>query len=93
MEQRENELRKNADREFIQSLNQLENILHDNPDELTPEEIAKTSPASQPNNSNNQKNNKENKSLVDGDEKIDLAVWEDAVADIEQFLESQEKGE
>jgi hypothetical protein len=62
----QNQSQNNKERDFLQSLNQLEEILQENPQV---EETATTSEAP----------------------KIDLALWEDAVADIEQFLKNQEK--
>ncbi len=75
MEPNQEEQRVAANSEFIQSLNQLEDILQQNPPaekevplvENQPEEIAEAEP----------------------DEKIDLAAWEDAVADIERYLEGK----
>jgi predicted nucleic acid-binding Zn-ribbon protein len=75
MEPNQEEQRVAANSEFIQSLNQLEDILQQNPPaekevplvENQPEEIAEAEP----------------------DDKIDLAAWEDAVADIEQYLEGK----
>jgi predicted RND superfamily exporter protein len=52
--------------DFLKSLNELEEILQENP----PLEETATTPEAT---------------------KIDLATWEDAVADIEQFFESQKK--
>jgi hypothetical protein len=70
------ENRQAADEEFLKSLNQLENILQENPlieEEVAPlEEKLNTTPVPEP------------------ELKIDLAAWEDAVADIEQFLQSRE---
>jgi hypothetical protein len=65
-----------ADEDFLESLKQLENILQENP--LIEEEVASVE-------------QKLNTAPVPEPElKIDLAAWEDAVADIEQFLESRE---
>jgi hypothetical protein len=75
MEPNQQEQRVAANQEFIESLNQLEDILQQNPPETEeatlvenqPEEIAEAEP----------------------DDKIDLAAWEDAVADIEKYLEGR----
>jgi hypothetical protein len=75
MEPNQEEQRVAANQELIQSLNQLEDILQQNPPaekevplvENQPEEIAEAEP----------------------DDKIDLAAWEDAVADIERYLEGK----
>lgn len=72
------ENRQATDEEFLKSLNQLENILLENPliEEVAPvEEKLNTTPVPEP------------------ELKIDLAAWEDAVADIEQFLQSRGKAE
>ena len=72
------ENRQAADEEFLKSLNQLENILQENPviEEVAPvEEKSNTTPVPEP------------------ELKIDLAAWEDAVADIEQFLQSKDKAQ
>jgi hypothetical protein len=70
------EHRQAADEDFLKSLNQLENILQENPlieEEVTVvEEKSNIPPVPEP------------------EPKIDLAAWEDAVADIEQFLQSRE---
>ncbi len=67
-----------AAKEFLQSLNQLEDILQESPteEEETPKtETAKTSDAE----------------LIEIKTEIDLEALEDAVADIEQYLEKKRK--
>jgi hypothetical protein len=64
----QNQHHKPNEQEFLQSLNELEEILQGN-------EETSTTPL---------ETNSETT-------KIDLAVWEDAVADIEQFFENQQK--
>jgi hypothetical protein len=66
--------RQAADEDFLKSLNQLESILQENP---LIEEVAPV---------------EELKTIPvpEPELKIDLAAWEDAVADIEKFLESKE---
>lgn len=68
--------RQAADEDFLKSLNELEDILQENL--LTSEqEVTPIEAKTEP--------------IPEPELKIDLAAWEDAVADIEQFLESKEK--
>lgn len=76
IESNQPEHRQAADEDFLKSLNQLENILQENP--LIEEEVAVVE----------EKSN--TTPLPEPEPKIDLAAWEDAVADIEQFLQSRE---
>jgi len=67
-----------AAKEFLQSLNQLEDILQESPteEEETPKTVtAKTS----------------DPELIEIKTEIDLEALEDAVADIEQYLEKKRK--
>ncbi|PAX51365.1 hypothetical protein [Brunnivagina elsteri] len=75
MEPNQEEQRVAANQEFIQSLNLLEDILQQN---ITPKEEVPLV-ESQP----------EEIAEVEPDDKIDLAAWEDAVADIERYLEGK----
>jgi hypothetical protein len=90
MEQIEQEQRHAAESEFKQSLCQLEIILHD---ETVKEQTVSTIKSSNIINSKeiNSKeiNSKEN---LPDNLPIDLAAWEDAVADIEQYFQ-EKKGE
>ncbi len=72
MEPNQEEQRVAANQEFIQSLNHLEDILQQNP---PAEEVPLVE--EQP----------EEIAEAEPDDKIDLAAWEDAVADIERYLE------
>ncbi len=65
-----------ADEDFLQSLKQLENILQEN--SMIEEEVAAAV------------EEKSSTPVAEPELKIDLAAWEDAVADIEQFLQSRE---
>jgi hypothetical protein len=78
MEQSQQTNRHAAAKDFFQSLDQLEDILQENPteDEETPE--LHTDNVSDP-------------ELVENLAEIDLAAFEDAVADIEQYLEEKTK--
>ncbi len=78
MEQSQQTHRHAAAKDFFQSLDQLEDILQNNPteDEETPE--LHTDNVSDP-------------ELVENLAEIDLAAFEDAVADIEQYLEEKTK--
>ncbi|MCC5636531.1 hypothetical protein LC593_11780 [Nostoc sp. CHAB 5844] len=75
MEQNDHHQRRAADKEFQESLNQLEGILHES---LTENEEAQTEEITEDEFDNE---------LTD----IDLAAFEDAVADIEQYLEEKAK--
>jgi hypothetical protein len=66
-----------ANQDFLKALHELEDILQQNC--LQEEDLTL-----------HEENQIETPEL-DDDIKIDLAAWEDAVADIEQFLESKEK--
>ncbi len=77
MEQSRHEQRHAAAQEFQKSLEELQQILQD---DATQEQD--TSQLHDANNSDRQ--------VVDNSSAIDLAAWEDAVADIEQYL--REKG-
>lgn len=67
--------REAADEDFLKSLNELEDILQENL--LTCEqEVTPIEAKIEP--------------IPEPELKIDLAAWEDAVADIEKFLESKE---
>ncbi len=66
--------REAADEDFLKSLNELEDMLQENL--LTSEqEVIPTEAKTEP--------------IPEPELKIDLAAWEDAVADIEKFLESK----
>ncbi|MBF2066023.1 MAG: hypothetical protein IGS39_16615 [Calothrix sp. C42_A2020_038] len=87
MEPNQQEQRLAANQDFLKSLNELEDILQENlPQEgVSPYEINQT---------DNKKQITAQTSVSEPDEiKIDLAAWEDAVADIEKYLESKEKGD
>ncbi|MBW4615986.1 MAG: hypothetical protein KME21_22425 [Desmonostoc vinosum HA7617-LM4] len=76
MEQSQQKQRHAAANEFLQSLDQLEDILQEHPTEIegTPHlHTAGTTDAE----------------LVENLTEIDLAAFEDAVADIEQYLEEK----
>lgn len=88
MEPNENNLRRSADQEFIESLNQLENILH----ETENQREKKPDPKSTPEDTSTLDTTKNPGEQGDSSE-IDLAAWEDAVADIEQYLEKQTQAE
>ncbi|NDJ23778.1 hypothetical protein GS682_19455 [Nostoc sp. B(2019)] len=78
MEQSQQTHRHAAAKDFFQSLDQLEDILQENPteDEQTPE--LNTDSTNDP-------------ELLENLTEIDLAAFEDAVADIEQYLEEKTK--
>jgi hypothetical protein len=75
MEPNQEEQRVAANQEFIQSLNQLEDILQQNPPEIEELPLVENQPEEIPE--------------AEPDDKIDLAAWEDAVADIERYLEGR----
>jgi hypothetical protein len=75
MEPNQQEQRVAANQEFIESLNQLEGILQQNPPETEEATLVENQP--------------EQIIEAEPDDKIDLAAWEDAVADIEQYLEGR----
>lgn len=82
MEPNENNFRRSADQEFIESLHQLENILHETDNQPEPK------PDTQPTPDITQDLGNQGDSS-----ELDLAAWEDAVADIEQYLEKQAQAE
>lgn len=75
MEQNDHQHRRAADQEFQESLNQLEGILNDS---LTEDEAAQAEEIAE-------------YELINDLTDIDLAAFEDAVADIEQYLEEKTK--
>jgi len=75
MDQNEHQQRRAADKEFQESLNQLEGILQES---LTDNEETQTEEITE-------------EELVNELTDIDLAAFEDAVADIEQYLEEKTK--
>ena len=78
MEENQQEQRRTAAQAFEQSLEQLQNILQEdeNAEEQKTESVG---------------DNTNNKQVADNSSGIDLAAWEDAVADIEQYLENKNK--
>ncbi|MGD1911602.1 MAG: hypothetical protein ACFB2X_12285 [Rivularia sp. (in: cyanobacteria)] len=76
MEQNEQEQRSSAAKEFQESLDQLQNLLEEDPtvEQLVQEVEIDKAPQKQ---------------VVEDSLKFDLADWEDAVADIEQYFESK----
>ncbi|MDM9381417.1 hypothetical protein QUB80_11965 [Chlorogloeopsis sp. ULAP01] len=80
MEPSQHEQRQAAAKDFQQSLGELQHILQEKSAEE--EEIPKL-----PDDSINDDQFAENASV------IDLAAWEDAVADIEQYLQEKEKAD
>lgn len=82
MEHNQPEERQDADKEFLQSLDQLEDILHE--EEQTPPQKPQFKPPTP-----TQAKPQQAKSSME----IDLAAWEDAIADIEQYFANKEKGE
>ncbi|MEM9924940.1 MAG: hypothetical protein AAF915_14495 [Cyanobacteria bacterium P01_D01_bin.50] len=76
MEQNEQEQRSSAAKDFQDSLDQLQHLLEEDPIEEQLVQEAKMDKATQ-------------KQVVEDSLKFDLADWEDAVADIEQYLESK----
>ncbi|MBD2432881.1 MULTISPECIES: hypothetical protein [Fischerella] len=77
MEQNQHEQRRAADQEFQKSLDQLQQILQD---DSTQTEETPQSPSDY----------EGDRQIAETSSIIDLDVWEDAVADIEQYL--QQKG-
>jgi hypothetical protein len=75
MEPNQHQQRRAANQEFEQSLDELEDILHEN---LTENEATQTEEPTEI-------------ELVDDMTDIDLAAFEDAVADIEQYLKENTK--
>ncbi len=80
MEQNQQEQRSTAAKEFQESLDQLQQILHENSAE---DEIV----AKLPNGNASDNQVAENSSI------IDLTAWEDAVADIEQYFQQKKTQE
>ena len=78
MEENQQKQRRTAAQEFEESLEQLQNILQE--DENTEEE-----------NTHSISDTTNNSKVTDNSSGIDLASWEDAVADIEQYLENKNK--
>lgn len=78
MEENQQEQRRTAEQALEEALEQLENILQE--DENTEEQ-----------NTQSVSDTTNNKQVTDGSSGIDLATWEDAVADIEQYLENKNK--
>jgi hypothetical protein len=79
MEHNQQHQRRSAAREFLKSLEQLEDILHEHKAEE--EETSKQQTASV---SNDQQ-------MFNDLSEIDMAAFEDAVADIEQYMEQKTK--
>lgn len=79
MEPNQEEQRVAANSEFIQSLNHLEDILEQNPPQKEEVPLVENQP----------EEIAEAQSDDQPDDKIDLAAWEDAVADIERYLEGK----
>jgi ABC-type transport system involved in cytochrome bd biosynthesis fused ATPase/permease subunit len=75
MEQNQHQQRRAANQEFEKSLNQLEGMLHES---LTENEEIQTEEIT-------------DEELMNELTDIDLAAFEDAVADIEQYLEEKTK--
>lgn len=75
MEQNQHQQRRAADQEFQESLDELEGILHES---LTENEETQAEEIT-------------DEELVNQLTDIDLAAFEDAVADIEQYLEEKTK--
>ncbi|MEA5572813.1 hypothetical protein [Calothrix sp. UHCC 0171] len=75
MEPNQKELRTVANQEFIEALNQLGDILQESPPDEEEAALVEIQP--------------EESSESESDQKFDLAAWEDAVADIEKYLENR----
>ena len=78
MEQNEQGERNGAAKEFQESLDQLENLLEEN----------KTEEQQAPESEDDRTSKQE---AIEKSSGFDLADWEDAVADIEQYFESKNK--
>lgn len=78
MDENQQEQRRTAEQALEEALEQLENILQEdeNAEEQNTEAVSDTT---------------NNKQVTDNSSGIDLASWEDAVADIEQYLENKHK--
>lgn len=78
MEHNEQGQRNNAAEDFQKSLDELQHLLEENQTEEQPKKELEV-------------DNTELKPPVEKSPKFDLAEWEDAVADIEQYFESKDK--
>ncbi|MEM1394555.1 MAG: hypothetical protein AAF757_16980 [Cyanobacteria bacterium P01_D01_bin.116] len=78
MEHNEQGHRNTAAEDFQKSLDQLQHLLEENQTEEQPEKELEV-------------DNIELKPAVEESPKFNLAEWEDAVADIEQYFESKDK--
>ncbi|WP_315789987.1 hypothetical protein [Fischerella sp. JS2] len=78
MEQNQHQQRRVADQEFQKSLDQLQQILQDDSTQI---EETPQSPS----------NHESDRQIAESSSIIDLDVWEDAVADIEQYLQQRGK--
>ncbi len=76
MEHNEQEQRKGSAKEFQESLDQLQNLLEENQIKDKPEKELEIENDSQ-------------KPATEKPRKFDLAEWEDAIADIEQYFEKK----
>ena len=78
MEQNDQEQRSSAAKDFQESLDQLQHLLEENhtEEQQAPESVVES---------------KAKKQADEQPPRFDLAEWEDAVADIEQYFESQNK--
>ena len=83
MEENQQKQRRTAAQEFEESLEQLQNILQE--DENTEDENTEEE------NTHSISDTTNNGKVTDNSSGIDLASWEDAVADIEQYLENKNK--
>ncbi|MEM6755189.1 MAG: hypothetical protein AAF630_19725 [Cyanobacteria bacterium P01_C01_bin.38] len=82
MEHNEQGQRNSAEEDFQKCLDELQLLLEENQTEEQPiEELSKKSKV----------DNTEPKQAVEESPKFNLAEWEDAVADIEQYFESKNK--
>ncbi len=80
MEQNEQGQRNSAAKEFQESLDQLQRLLEEIEENQEEQQTAKPKVDPIP-----------EKQAVEESPKFDLAEWEDAVADIEQYFESKDK--
>ncbi len=81
MEQSQHEQRRAAAEEFQQSLGELEHILQEN------------SPQQQETSKLSDDSTQKEHRFSDNVSVVDLAAWEDAVADIEQYFQQKEKAD
>ncbi|MCX7595467.1 MAG: hypothetical protein N2235_17260 [Fischerella sp.] len=79
MEQSQHKQRHAAAQEFQKSLDELQQILQDN--------------ATQEQEMSQMHDRTDDRQVVENCSAIDLAAWEDAVADIEQYLQEKGKAE